>query len=512
MSGAIALIATLLVLFIAVLALTLYQAYKDAEQRALDHAASASQVVATDANWIVELAKQALRRIDDELGPAIAENSTAMVRDLREAVDDLPGAVKVYVVDAQGRTILSTDPQIAPIDIKDREYFSALAAGQRFHTSSLMVSRLNGEQIFVFSRRLERGGKFAGAAILSYDVKMLRDIWASLSFDEGSTVSLIRNDGMLVARYPLAAGPLDMSKYALFTDYLKRSPDGTYEAISPADGVARFVGYRIVPGTSLIAVASVGVRVAYAPFWKLAELTLLLGLPVALALAGGALWIVRLLMRDEKRKAELEHTLEINKLLFRDTHHRVKNNLQSVQSLVSMQNIPREAKADLQGRIAAMTAVHEHIYRLDRYSDVAAEQLIPDIVAPVLKTFGGTADAVYELDPIIVDRDHATPLALLVNEVVTNALKYGYPDGRPAAIHITLKHEGERSHLTIADDGVGFDPATATAGMGTRLIRAMVAQLQGSYAYSNGQGASFSADIALQPRTGATPTTKQAAR
>src|SRR4029079_13290744 len=116
---------------------------------------------------------------------------------------------------------------------------------------------------------------------------------------------------------------------------------------------------RTVPGTSLIALASVGVQSAYAPFWKLAQLTLLLGLPVALALAGGAVWIVRLLMRDERRKAELEHTLEINKLLFRDTHHRVKNNLQSVQSLVTMQNIPKEAKVDLQGRIAAMTAVHE---------------------------------------------------------------------------------------------------------------------------------------------------------
>jgi two-component system, sensor histidine kinase PdtaS len=501
--AAVALIITLLVLFVAVLAFTLYQAYKDAGQRALDHAASASQVVATDANWIVELAKQALRRIDDELGPAIAENSSKMVRDIREAVDDLPGAVKVYVVDAQGRTILSTDPLVAPLDIKDREYFSALAAGERFHTSSLIVSRLNGEQSFVFSRRLQRDGRFAGAAILSYDVKMLRDIWSSLSFDEESTVSLIRNDGMLVARYPPAPGPLDMSKYILFTDYLKQSPSGTYRAVSPSDGVARFVGYRAVPGTSLVAVASVGVKAAYAPFWRLAELTLLLGLPVALALAGGAIWIVRLLMRDEKRKGELERTLEINKLLFRDTHHRVKNNLQSVQSLVSMQNIPKAAKADLQGRIAAMTAVHEHIYRLDRYSDVAAEQFIPDIVAPVLKTFGGEADAVYDLDPIIVDRDHATPLALLVNEVVTNALKYGYPDGRPAKIHITLKHQGERSHLTIADDGVGFDPAAVTAGMGMRLIHAMVSQLHGSYAYTNGRGASFAADIILKQHAGA---------
>jgi two-component sensor histidine kinase len=223
----------------------------------------------------------------------------------------------------------------------------------------------------------------------------------------------------------------------------------------------------------------------------------MIALPAVLALAGAAVWIARLLSRDASREMELRRALELNTLLFRDTHHRVKNNLQSVQSLVRMQNIPDEAKLDLQGRIAAMTAVHEHIYRLDRYTEVAAEQLIPDIVAPVVKAFGDRAKVRYDIDPMVVDRDHATPLALLVNEVVTNALKYGYPDDRAGNIAISLHREDKMSRLTISDDGVGFDPANVLTGMGTRLIRGMVTQLHGSYSYSNAAGTTFSAEIEL---------------
>ena len=116
------------------------------------------------------------------------------------------------------------------------------------------------------SKRLMRGGAFAGAAIISFDVVLLRDTWESLGLDDISTVSLIRSDGQLVARYPLAEGPLDLSKYVLFTDYLPKATVGTYPATSPADGVTRIVGYRRVEGTPYIALASISTESAFALF------------------------------------------------------------------------------------------------------------------------------------------------------------------------------------------------------------------------------------------------------
>lgn len=501
-SAVVGLISVLLALFVALVAFSTVQARRDAQQRALDRALAASQVVATNARWISELAHQALRRMDEALGGELSTAPGAAVRDMRQAVDNLPGTVKAYVVDAAGNTLFSTDPQVRPISITDREYFSVPAAGAEWYTSPMMISRLNGEQIFVFSRRIERSGRFAGVAVISFDVALLRDVWASLELDRRSTVGLIRSDGMLVARYPFAREALDMSSHDLFTKYLKEADSGTYHSVrSPADGVERFVGYRRAEGTDLVAVASVSADSAYRSFWRSTTTTLLVALPAVLGFVAGSLWIMRLLRRDQMRRSELSAALETNRLLFRDTHHRVKNNLQSVQSLIRMQDIPDQAKRDLQGRIAAMTAVHEHIYRLDQYAEVEAGDFIPAIVEPLLRTYGAKVAVTYAIDPLSVDRDQATPIALLVNEVVTNALKYAFPDGREGTIEIRLERRGgDRVRLSIADDGIGVGGEPADAGMGSRLIRGMVTQLGGTYAYADGDGTRFVAELTLSSR------------
>ncbi len=495
-----ALIVALFLLCGMVLGYSTWLSWHEAGQRAIDRAAAASQVVATNTRWIVELSQQALRRIDDAIGNELSQPTGGTVRDIREAVDSLPGIVKAYVVLADGHTLYSTDPQLKPIDIRDREYFAAPAKGVEWYVSPLLVSRLNGEQIFVVSRRMVRDGVFIGVAIISFDAILLKDVWSGLGLDEGSTVSIVRDDGELVARYPFPVGPLNLKDYELFTVHLANADIGTYPAISPADGVRRIVGFRRVPGTGLVALSSVSTRSAYASFWRNTGAMVVATSLVALALAAAAFWIARLLQRDAQRQTLLLQTLETNRLLFRDIHHRVKNNLQSVQSLVRMQAIPDEVKHDLQGRIAAMTAVHEHIYQLDRYSEVAAKTLLPAIVDAQLKSYGTPVAVAYDIDPVDIDRDHATPLALLLNELVTNALKYGFPDGRDGKISVGLKSTSdERCTLTVSDDGIGFDPEATKSGMGGRLIRAMVTQLGGTFSYAAADaGTSFGADIAIR--------------
>jgi two-component sensor histidine kinase len=498
----VALIAALFILFVAVLVSAIYQARQEAQRSAESRADAASQVVATNTKWIVELARQALQRIDDTMGDNFHAVERQAVQNIADAVESLPGSVKAFVADARGNAIYSTDPSMTPVDVAGQEYFTAPAAGTAWYTSSLLVNGADGEQTFVFSKRLERGGKFAGVAAVSFNVTQFSEIWASLGLDKESTVSIIRDDGQLVARYPLADGPLDLSKYILFTEYLPNNPSGVYPAVSPVDGIARFVGYRKVTGTELVAIASVSTSAAYRLFWQNTAWILGLSVPTAIALAFASLWIVRLIQSGLRRQAELASALELNRLLFRDTHHRVKNNLQSVQSLVRMQNIPAEVKSDLQGRIAAMTAVHEHMYRLDQYADIDASELLPSIIAPLQKTYGDDHKFVIEIEPFVVDRDFATPLALLVNEVVTNALKYAFPGKKAGTIKVALhKRGGRAAELVIADDGVGFDPDVAIPGMGNRLIKAMVLQLEGSSSYVHGEGTVFTAEINVAPAT-----------
>lgn len=305
-----ALIVVLLALLVSGVSFLFWKNYNDTREDVRFRATSASQVVSANVTWALETARQVLRRVDDSLGLDISTPLANAEGKLAEAISTLPGSVKVYVVDAAGKTLLTTDKDFAPIDIRDREYFSAIAAGEQWHITPLLVSRLNGEQIFAFSKRIERNGQFAGVAILSFSSDLMRSIWASLRLDELSTVGLIRADGQLVSRFPLPEGPLDLSQYVLFTDYLPKAGEGTYDATSPADGVSRMVAYRRIPGTELIALSSLSTENAFAAFQRTTISLIVLTVPLLLALALVSYWTFRMLRRDAlKRENEAQFKL-----------------------------------------------------------------------------------------------------------------------------------------------------------------------------------------------------------
>ncbi|MBS3847657.1 PAS domain-containing protein [Devosia sp. BSSL-BM10] len=282
-----------------------WKTYSDAEARIRSQTESGAQVVAANIGWALETAHQLLRRVDDSLGDDIRVPLPEAASKLTEATVALPGEVKVYVVDVDGATPLTTDPDFKPIDVRDREYFSAVANGAPWHTSSLMVSRLNGQQIFTVSKRIERNGVFAGAAILSFSSDLMQAVWDSLDIDDRSTVALFRDDGQLVSRYPLADGPLDLRAHVLFTEYLEEAPSGTYENISAIDGQHRVVGYRRIGSTNLVALASISRDAAFSALNRATFSLLALAIPAGLGLLFAGFWVYRLLQRD-RQQLEIE--------------------------------------------------------------------------------------------------------------------------------------------------------------------------------------------------------------
>ncbi|MDF1608347.1 cache domain-containing protein [Hoeflea sp. YIM 152468] len=490
-------IATLLI-YSAIVGSLVYQGFDDAEERAEMSAIAAAKAVKIHAGWIVEVAAQALRRMDSALGPGVQPNDGSTLSGVRDALEGLPASAKAYIVAADGHTLYTTDPNFVDLDIRDREYFSDPAAGKPFFTSSLLISRLDGSEIFAFSRRLERKGVFIGVAIISFDAALLKDLLDSLDLGTDSTISIVRSDGMLVARYPPADAPLDLSQYVLFTELLPRSDFGIYTNKSPLDGVKRIVSYQSVPGTDLIALASVGTAEVIGRFWHRVWVFLVFVIPTIIGLALSAIWIIRLLQKDGRRHEELRAALATNTMLFREIHHRVKNNMQSMQSLVRMQNLPETVKTDIQLRFAAMSTVHEHMYNRDAYAALDAPAFIASIAQTLVQAYGSFAKLTLDIDPLLINHERATPLALLINEVVTNALKYADPAKPDVSISISLKHlPGDMAKLVIADNGPGFDPAHNRPGMGTKIIKGMVMQLGGSHSYAFDGGTVFSADIRI---------------
>lgn len=481
----------------------LYRTHQDTERNLSARAESAARIVAANAGWIVEVAQQTLRRVDLTIGDNLLVANGDTVLDLREEMGGLPLGADIYIVGADGETLYSTVPGASTVSITDREYFQAPRDGALFYTSALLTSRLTGEPIFVFSRRMERDGEFAGVAIISFNPQTLAEFWALMDLDPGSSISLVRKDGALIGRFP--ARPVDEEGFTLpLPSHLETETQGGFRVISPVDGIARLVSFRAVPETDIIALASFSVDEAWRDYWRQLLIFALLAVPVLGGLALASIITVRTLQRDAKRRQELEKAVETNTMLFREIHHRVKNNLQTAQSLVRLQEIPQLAKLDLQSRFAAMAAMHEHIYEHDEYIDIIATDYVPAIVAPTLATYGSGAKVNYDIDPIPIDRDHATPLALLLSELVTNALKYAFKD-KTGTITVSLKPaEKGRSVLTVADDGDGFDAGPGEQSMGMRLIEGIVAQLDGNYRYIKGNGTRFEAELALSRTARAT--------
>jgi two-component sensor histidine kinase len=493
---AVAVLSLCVAIFAGVFAYFVFQAIGQTRDRLEERSQAAAQVVATNAGWVAQVANQTLRRVDAVLGPDLTRDPEV----LQAAVEGLPDDIDVYIIDAAANTIFSTVPGAEAVSVADRDYFIALRDGANAYTSGFMVSRLTQKNIFVFSRRLNRNGEFAGAVMVSFTDDLVQSFWSYLDLDAGSTVGLIRRDGALMARYPSVAEAVDLSGHPLITQHLPQAESGTYfSEASPVDGISRVVSYRAVPGTEIVALASIATNQSWDSLRRAIISVMIIAAPILLGLVGGGVWIVRLLRRDARRRADLEAANETNVLLFREIHHRVKNNLQSVQSLVRMQDMPAGAKIDLQSRLSAMAAMHQHIYQHDTYEDIDAHALVPVVVDEVVHAYGADARIVYDLDHVPVDRDHATPLSLLLSELVTNALKYAFTDGRKGTITVTLRDKGGgRCELTVSDDGVGMAdvPETPTS-MGLRLVRGVVAQMGGTYRFVSEQGTSFEADLAL---------------
>lgn len=475
------------------------QSYHNTMKAAEDRVSSSSLVVATHAQWVTEFAGQATRRIAD-----VAQGEQSRYRDIVESVENaiqgLPGSVKVYIVDAEGNIRFSTDPDVRPVNIRDRAYFKKLKEGAPDYVSSLLISRLNGEQIFVFSRRLEKDGAFDGTVNISLSTEIMKPIWDAVDLGGDFAVSFIRDDGQLVARYPKAEKPLDMSDYVLFTRYLEEAPAGTYAAeASPLDGVQRIVGYRKVDGTPFVAVAAGDLTLLMHPFWR--TVTILTVVTALACLASiGAAWRIRSLVRaQEKQGVALSSALERNQFLLREIHHRVKNNLQSVMSLVRLHLAPGEKSQALTDRIRAMVEVHQLIYQHDSYLAIDAALLIKGVAQSVVSSFGSDTALHLDLEPAEVSNDRATALALLVNEVVSNSLKYGSVGVQQPELHVYLHSSNDAGYiwLEVRDNGPGFDSATITKGTGTKLMEGSVRQLDGTYTFTGENGASFKAHLKL---------------
>lgn len=222
---------------------------------------------------------------------------------------------------------------------------------------------------------------------------------------------------------------------------------------------------------------------------------LLLGI-ILLGIIASLIWrnsIIRKRSNAELRQKNkiIEDNLMEKEILLREIHHRVKNNLQIISSLLSLQSrnvedsVVKDAMKAGQNRVHSMALIHQNLYQEGDLIGVNTKDYIARLTTSLWHSYNIEEERislVTDIDPLRLDVDIMIPMGLILNELISNALKYAFVDGRPGSVHISLQSENDNLKLVVKDDGPGFEqmtPEKTRKSMGMKLIHAFTQKLHG---------------------------------
>ncbi|MBU3915541.1 response regulator [bacterium] len=205
-----------------------------------------------------------------------------------------------------------------------------------------------------------------------------------------------------------------------------------------------------------------------------------------------------------KVKTDLQKSLNEKETLLKEIHHRVKNNMTVISSLLNLQmnsidnQIAKEALQDSQNRVQSMSMIHETLCRSDNLSAINLKTYLSELGVTIFQNYSISNKTRFkvEAENILIGAKQASPVGLIVNELITNCVKYAFPDDREGEILLELKSNGKNGvELIVSDNGVGlpegFDPQN-TNSLGLKLVKMLAEnQLDGTIDMESNNGTKF---------------------
>jgi len=208
--------------------------------------------------------------------------------------------------------------------------------------------------------------------------------------------------------------------------------------------------------------------------------------------------------KQKQAEAQIQESLREKEVLLKEIHHRVKNNLQIISSLLSLQSNTvadshtLEILRESQNRVKSMALVHEKLYRSSDLARIDFAEYVRSLTAQLFRTYStvsGTVALTLNIENIWLDVDTSIPCGLIINELVSNALKHAFPGGQEGEIGVAACDDGDgRILLRVSDTGVGFPAAIDfrnTPSLGLQLVNTLADQIGGVLELNRGRGTEF---------------------
>ena len=207
----------------------------------------------------------------------------------------------------------------------------------------------------------------------------------------------------------------------------------------------------------------------------------------------------------EKKLTEKEvlNSLKEKEVLLKEVHHRVKNNLQVISSILNLQSsfVTDEATLDIleesRNRIRSMAIIHENLYQTSNFSSINFSNYLSNLTNDLISTYQVQEDKIelkLDLQEVAIALDQAIPCGLMINEIITNALKYAFPNNMKGTVLISMREEKEIVTLCVEDNGIGLPKGfnyLESETLGLQLVATLVEQLEGTLILESDKGTKF---------------------
>lgn len=217
----------------------------------------------------------------------------------------------------------------------------------------------------------------------------------------------------------------------------------------------------------------------------------------------GTLALVADVTERRKMEQKIQKSLEEKEMLLKEIHHRVKNNLMIISSLLNIQSRyikddeSKEIFKESQNRARSMAIIHERLYQSTDLKNIDFSDYLRTLANELFHAYAdntGRIELKINMEDIFLDINMAIPLGLIVNELITNSLKHAFPDGRNGEITIDFHEKGDLYELNVKDNGIGFPEDLdyrKTGSLGLQLVNSLTDQIDGEVEMNGSPGSSF---------------------